>query len=431
MGAFERELESLAPTDALFDRFVGPLVGESGEPEADAAGPAQEASQGQAGKAAQYPLQEDEKKGLLSEWYALAKAKQPKASSQPPEKGTPPLASSSPSEPLVRPPLTSTGKASAPAGGQGPSPTAAPSSTATASARSRPSTPASPPPKTPTTNNAAAADSARSDGRLPGTGSAAGEGARDAPSPSISREEEDAYVAAVLRNLELVASKVAAAEARIAKAAALAKSGDPAAKAAKVAAEAQLDPLREQLEQLQMLRQSLQEMSSEPPANVFEEAGGWSDAGSRSGGGGSGGGEVMQEAEVVEMGSRSNQTSPASSLPKPSVISGVAPPPSGARSWGAWGRNQRIKDADVALIKQKQGQEFEGQPRQEAKASSTASTMAPPEASPAAMPDSRRGAFAQDGGSDDDEKVVIVSKKSGEGGTGGNIGGQSYGIFHV
>jgi hypothetical protein len=160
-------------------------------------------------------------------------------------------------------------------------------------------------------------------------------------------EEEDAYVSAVLRNLEIVSSKVEAAEAKMAKAVALAKAGDPAAKAASAAASAQLEPLREQLAQLKLLNQSQKDLcegqDSDSDSDVVLER---EPSRRRE----TEGQSEVRVAEIVE-GPNAERPS-ASPLPQPSVISG-APPAPASRGWGSWGRNQRIKDADVALIKER------------------------------------------------------------------------------
>ncbi|GAX74857.1 hypothetical protein CEUSTIGMA_g2303.t1 [Chlamydomonas eustigma] len=209
---------------------------------------------------------------------------------------------------------------------------------------------------------------------------------------TISQEEEEAYVSAVMKNLEIVTQKVKAAEMKMARAAALAKSGDAAAAAAKRAAEAQLAPLREQLAQLKELQDSLIELSRQgsttsTTSKSTREAGTASSSSSSI----SWSGEVLpteiiseapgstssdpyqvrsaetsvhletlasDSAQAKSTSQRPGVVTPSSlpipnsySLPKPAALT-PAPTATIKRTWGAWSsRNQRIRDADVALIK--------------------------------------------------------------------------------
>ena len=316
----EAELEKALPTDTLLQHFIDdairPRAGSGGTEDAIERTQRQtsgfkgggESGQQAPGRQtdAEAPLQEDERNALLSEWYSLTGKKQPAAGGR---------ASSAPS-PTSSPPASRHSTSQRPSQDFG----LRRDSSAPQTAAGQPETKTSAEPF---------------------------QEAKEVSRASSARSEEDAYVSAVLRNLEIVSSKVEAAEAKMAKAVALAKAGDPAAKAASAAASAQLEPLREQLAQLKLLKQSLKDLSegqdSDSDSDVVLER---EPSRRRE----TEGQSEVRVAEIVE-GPNAERPS-ASPLPQPSVISG-APPAPASRGWGSWGRNQRIKDADVALIKER------------------------------------------------------------------------------
>ena len=324
----EKDLDEIFPTDGLTDGALERGPKGAATPSTTSVSPSQGTlsslpikakplPQGELGGNDDAPLTEEEKEGLLSEWYSLVAKVKPLDSAKP---AVEPLASSGPRAVSHIPYV-----AAAAPGDKG-TPVAGPGQAQVRSLSSK-------------------------EGVVGSDGMEV--------SDSASKEEEDAYVAAVLQNLELVSAKVEAAEAKMAKAVRLARSGDPAAKAASVAAEAQLGPLREQMEQLRALRESLQELSLGGDGGIGDEGAQPSWEGRNSGRGDN---EGFQVAEVIEgpptakqqvdiFGKRQESPRP-SPLPKPSEIRSAPAASPLARSWGSWGRNRRIQEADVSLIRQ-------------------------------------------------------------------------------
>ena len=395
----EAELERALPTENLLQKFIndaagGPLTGKGGlnGEYGKAVSPQAEGIKGSRQELTkeEVPLKEDEKNALLSEWYSLTGKKPDNRAS----------ASSSDSKPSTSKPQQLPGLDTRP--------------------------------KNPKANLAAGQSQIHANAHEKTQTPASAKPILDAEVMSGTRRgEEDAYVAAVLRNLEIVSEKVKAAEAKMAKAVALARAGDPAAKAASAAANAQLEPLREQLAQLQLLQQSLRDL--EEDEGVEEGSDDIGEGGLRGPSGSGNEREVQSElqvAEIVDQGSeRVDQArgltskGPAakplvSVLPKPSVISGT-PPAAAGRSWGSWGRNQRIKDADVALIKQQPfemqsaSSETSGVLQKSVGGSESGSTFDGSNAG-SSYPETLLHRVQAPAGGDGDDNVTIVNKKAGE-----------------
>ena len=232
----------------------------------------------------------------------------------------------------------------------------------------------------------------------------------DSTSSSISREEEDAYVNAVLQNLEVVAGKVREAERRTAEAGRRAKAGDSAAAMAKASADSQLDALREQLEQLVFLRDSLKGLKMEE-----EEMERRKEKGDTS--------ENFVQAEIVDPPSPSPLSEPSlpssasQPLPTPAVIT---PRPSDravedkGSNWGSsWGRNRRIQAAGVSLLSTAPGGNTRSHPTPNApieKTADAASSLRIKPSSPSPPTPSPTTASNQE----EDGLVSIVSKRAGK-----------------